>query len=123
MTTPELQKPTHLATDEKLSTSMWLRARMVSILTAVLGLTSFTVVYLTQSDTWATPDPRISVPGFVVTLIAGIAAVVRREKSGLWFAVAGVGLAGAAIVLGWFLMIAIILAAMLIAMLILKAVL
>jgi hypothetical protein len=64
---------------------------------------------------------RVTVPGFIVTAIASVASIARRERA--WpLAVGGVAAAAAALVLGWFLMIAIVLGAMAILMLILNTV-
>jgi len=65
---------------------------------------------VTQDQLWATPDPRISVPAFALTAVAAIASIARRERAyPLWLL--GLGLAAAALVLGWFLMLVVIVAA------------
>ena len=68
---------------------------------------SFVVVAVTQEQIWSTPDWRISVPGFAVTAIAALASIARRERAyPLWLL--GLGLAAASLVLGWFLMLAVV---------------
>ena len=43
------------------------------------------VVMVSQEQIWSTPDWRIGVPGFVVTLIAATVAIARREKSSAYW--------------------------------------
>ena len=87
-----------------------------------LGALSFVIVAVTQQPLWSTPDPRISIPGFAITAIAAIVSIGRRERA-YPFWLAGLGLAGAALVLGWFLMLALIVAATCVLILILHSVL
>ena len=87
----------------------------------VLGALAFVVVAATQEPLWSTPDPRISVPAFVVTAAAAIVSIARRERA-YPFWLGGLGLAGAALVLGWFLMFALIVAAAAVLILILHSV-
>jgi len=68
------------------------------------------------------PDPRLTVPGFAATAIAAAASVARREPRAFWLWALGLGLAGAAIVLGWFLMLSIVAVATASVILILHAV-
>ncbi|MCX5747028.1 MAG: hypothetical protein NT062_31545 [Proteobacteria bacterium] len=121
MTAPPLLKPPHLAPAEATSRTAWLRARALSLAAFGLGLVSFMIVSMSQHELWATPDWRISLPGFVVTAVVAGLALARRAK-GWPFWLCGLGLAGAAVVLGWFLMISIIVGVTLIVMLILHAV-
>ena len=79
-------------------------------LSLVLGALAFIVVAVSQTQIWTTPDWRISVPAFVLTGAAAVAAVVRKERSSTYWLL-GLGLAGAALVLGWVLMLAIIIGA------------
>jgi hypothetical protein len=99
----------------------WLARRPAGAIAVALGLASFVVVAVAQPALWATPDPRLSVPGLAVTGVAAVASIARRERAyPLWLA--GLGLAGAAVVLGWFLMLAIVLGATVALILILHAV-
>ena len=75
-----------------------------------LGILAFVVVAVSQDALWSAPDPRISVPAFAVTAIAAGISVARRERA-YSLCLAGLGLAGAALVLGWFLMLAIVIGA------------
>jgi hypothetical protein len=100
----------------------WLAQRPAAVLALVLGLASFVVVAVAQPALWATPDARLSVPGLAVTAVAALASIARREPGGYPWWLAGLGLAGAAIVLGWFLMLAIVIGATAALILILHAV-
>jgi hypothetical protein len=116
-----LEKPDHLK-PEATSAPAWLAQRKAATSAAVLGLVSFLVVAITQGEVWATPDWRISVPGFVLTAVVSAASLARRERNAYWLWGLGLALAAAAIVLGWFLMIAIVIGAAAVLILILHAV-
>lgn len=115
-----LEKPAHLRPADP-SASGWLAQRPAGLAAAILGLLTFIVVAISQGQLWATPDWRISVPGFVLTAAAACVSVARRETRAYPLWLLGVGLAGAALVLGWFLMVAIVIGATAILMLILHA--
>lgn len=84
-----------------------------------LGLITFIVVSVSQQQFWSTPDWRISVPGFSLTAFTALISIVRREHGpGFW--ALGVGMAAAALVLGWFMMLAIVIGATLLLMFILS---
>ena len=113
-----LPKPAHL---DAPAPNEWLAHHGAGVLALALGALAFIVVAVTQDQLWSTPDARISIPGFVVTLAAAIVAIARREKSSaLWLL--GLGMAGAALVLGWFVMLAIVIAATALLILILHSV-
>ena len=118
---PELSKPDHLKPVEPQSAGAWLAKRPAALAAGVLGALAFLVVAISQGEVWATPDWRISVPGFAATAIASLISLARREPRGYWIWGIGLALAGAAIVLGWFLMVAIIIAAAAVLILILHA--
>lgn len=112
-----LDKPDHLRPDGD-----WLASHVAGVVALALGALAFVIVAVTQEPMWSTPDPRVSVPSFVVTAIAAFASISRRERAApLWLA--GLGLAGAALVLGWFLMLALIVAATAVLIVILHSVL
>lgn len=100
----------------------WLGQRKAAALALALGVASFVVVAIAAGELSSTPDPRLTVPGFAATAIAAIASVVRREPRGYWLWALGLGLAAATLVLGWFLMLAIVVGATAIVILILHAV-
>jgi hypothetical protein len=115
-----LTKPEHLR-DVPSTRRAWLAQRPAALAALALGVLAFIVVAATQQVVWATPDWRISVPAFAVTAIAALVSIYRRERaSRLWLA--GLGFAAAALVLGWFLMLAIVIGATLLLMLIISTV-
>lgn len=103
------------------SAASWLARRPAGLAAAVLGILAFIVVAIGQGDLWATPDWRLSVPGFALTAIAAGVSIARRERGAYPLWLIGLGAAGAALVLGWFLMVAIVVGATAILMLILHA--
>ncbi len=115
-----MDKPEHLKPATAVGRVEWLRGHAAGVAALGLGLVAFALAAMTQHGAWSSPDWRISVPGFVVTLAASVASLVRREKAWLLWPI-GLGLAAAALVLGWFLMIAVIIGATLIVMLIVHA--
>jgi hypothetical protein len=115
-----LTKPAHLS-DVPSTRGEWLAQRPAGIVALVLGVIAFVVVAVTQTHLWSTPDWHISVPAFAVTAIASLVSIARRERAHpLWLV--GLGFAAAALVLGWFLMFAIVIGATAILMLILHTV-
>ena len=112
-----LTKPDHLGAGQ----SSWLAQNPAGLVAVASGILAFVIVAVSQPQLWATPDWRISVPAFGVTAAAATVAIARRERAyPLWLF--GVGLAGAALVLGWFVMLAIVIAATAVAIAILHAV-
>ena len=115
-----LAKPEHLR-DVPMSRAQWLAKRPFALASLGLGIIAFIVVTVTQEQMWTTPDWRISVPGFAATAVASLVSIARSEKGhALWLV--GVGLAGAALVLGWFMMFAIVIGVTLVLMLLLQTV-
>jgi hypothetical protein len=114
-----LEKPVHLR--PAASRRGQLAQRPAGAVAAALGLLSFIVVAVAQPALWSTPDWRISVPGLVATAIAALIAIARREPACYALGLAGLGLAIAALVLGWFLMLAIVIGATVVLVLILHA--
>jgi hypothetical protein len=116
-----LTKPSHLR-PALASRWAWLTRRPAGALAAALGLISFIAVAVAQPTLWATPDGRISVPGLVATSIAALISIARREHAAYPLWLGGLGLAAAALVLGWFLLLAIVIGATVVVILILHAV-
>ncbi len=116
-----MEKPSHLAPADP-SASSWLATRPAALAAGVLGLISFIVVAIAAGELGVTPDWRISVPGFALTAIASIVSIARKERGGYMIWMIGLGLAGASLILGWFLMVAIVIGAAVIAVLILHAI-
>lgn len=100
----------------------WLARRPAGVAAAVLGLAAFIAVAVAQPTLWSTPDWHLSVPGLAAAAIAALISIARREHAAYPLWLAGLGLAGAALVLGWFLLLAIVLGATLAVILILHAV-
>ena len=85
----------------------WLGAHAFGLAAFALGVAAFLTVSLTAKELWATPDWRVSVPFFVATAALAAASLMRRERA-VALPLLGVALAGAAVVLGWFLVTAIV---------------
>jgi hypothetical protein len=85
----------------------WFAAHVGGLIALALGVTGFVVVSLTARELWATPDWRISVPFLIATVAAAVVSLVRRERA-IVLPLLGVGFAAAAVVLGWFLLTAIV---------------
>lgn len=117
MSEPPLPKPDHLSPQR----GAWLAQHVAGASALALGVLSFVVVATTQDRLWSTPDWRISAPGFALAALAALASFARREKM-YALALAGLGFAGAGLVLGWFLMLALVIGATVVVILILHAV-
>jgi len=115
-----LTKPAHLR--PAVGRRAWLAQRPAGVIALALGLASFIVVAVGQPELWSTPDLRLSLPGAIAASIAAVASLARREPGAYPLWLVGLGLAAAAMVLGWFLMLAIVIGATLILILILHAV-
>ena len=89
------------------SSPNWFTAHVAGLCALVLGVVGFAVVSLTTEKFWATPDWRLTVPILVATVAAATVSIVRRERA-VALPLLGVGLAAAAVVLGWFLITAIV---------------
>ncbi|MFT3696114.1 MAG: hypothetical protein QM831_23450 [Kofleriaceae bacterium] len=114
-----LTKPDHL---DKPVANHWFAKHAVGTIALSLGILTFIVAMVSSHHVFATPDPRITVPAFVLTAGASLWAYLRKEHSGtLWLI--GLGLAGASLVLGWILMLAIVLGATLLLILLFHSVL
>lgn len=101
MVDPPLPRPEHLAPTP---------GRAAGIIALALGVLAFVIAAAVRDRVWAPTDLRVGLPGFFATCLAGGISLARRERA-YGFALAGIGLAGAGLVLGWFLMFAIVLGA------------
>ena len=115
-----LERPAHLQPEG--GGGSWLGRRKAAAVALALGVVSFLVAALAQGELSSMPDWRLTVPGLAATAVASAASIARREPRGYWLWALGLGLAGAALVLGWFLMLAIVIGATAIVILILHAV-
>ena len=77
---------------------------------------------MSQRELWSTPDWRISVPAFAVTAIAAAPRSPGASAAHIRLWCLGLGLAAAALVLGWFLMLSIVIGVTAILIVILHAV-
>lgn len=102
-----ITKPDHLQ-PAPIEPRVWMQRRTGGLAALALGVLTFIVVAVSQHPIFSNADPRISIPGFAITLVAAIASLVRREPA-YPFWLAGLGLAGASLVLGWVVLIAIVL--------------
>lgn len=103
-----LPRPAHLAPAGEGS---WLAQRAAGAVALALGVVAFAVVAAVHGARAELPPWWLSAPGVAATAVAAAVSIARRERGayGLW--VAGLGIAGASVVLGWFLTIAIVIAA------------
>lgn len=99
----------------------WLLRHLAGVIGFALGVAGFVVVAVQQDQIWSTPDWRIAAPFVVATLVAAAISVARRE--GFWaLPFVGVGLAAAALALGWVVITAIVVLATVVVIVILHAV-
>jgi hypothetical protein len=115
----ELDKPTHFAVAE--GHGRWLARNTASLAALAIGVIGLVVVTVSQDALWTTPDPRLTVPLLAAAATASTIAIVRREKAyPAWLV--GLGVSLATLVLGWFVMVAIVVVATAILVAILHAV-
>jgi hypothetical protein len=85
-------------------TGDWIRKHLAGLAAVTLGLVAIAVaslIYWTgEGEVLRQPNPWVTTPLLVVTLVAAVASLVRREGVYTLSAV-GVGLAAAAMVIGW----------------------
>jgi|GEM_PF-1607131 len=106
---PAPLRPSTFASGGPAPLGPWIAAHAFGLLALVAGAVGFVVIALHQDQLWSAPDPRLTVPFFVGTLVLAVMSLARRERiPGL--PVVGLGLAALALVLGWFLVMAIIVA-------------
>lgn len=115
-----LEKPAHLQPPGE--GGSWIAQRKAGALALALGALSFVIVAVVHGELSSTPAFWLTVPGLVATAAASAASLARREPRGYWLWGLGLGLAAAAVVLGWFLMLAIVIGATAVVILILHAV-
>jgi hypothetical protein len=81
----------------------WLVAHLAGAIAFAIGAIGFVAIAFTQDPLWSTPEPQRSLPVLAAAAIAAAIALARREGA-IAVPLAGVGLAAAAAVLGWFLL-------------------
>lgn len=87
--------------------AQWLAHHAFGLAALVVGAIGFVVTFMVQDPLWSMPDHRLTVPFFGLALVLGVVSVARKEGT-LVLAVSGVALAALAMVLGWFLVMALI---------------
>ncbi len=99
----------------------WFAQHAVGLGTLVLGAIAFVVIAVSQDKLWSVPDWRLSVPFFVGTLVGAVVSLARKEGLPI-LPLGGLGLAAVAMAMGWFLIMAAIVAVIAILILILSMV-
>ncbi len=114
-----LEKPAHLVeVDEP-----WLLQRKAGVLALGLGVVAFLVVAVVHGvGTSGMPPLALTLPGLGVVAVVSLVSLARREPGAYPLWLIGLALAAAAVVLGWFLMIAIVIGAAAVLIIILHAV-
>jgi hypothetical protein len=113
-----LEKPTHLGVAD----GPWLGKRMAAVAALALGILSFFVVAIVHGAGESLPPAHVSVPGLALTALAAGASLWRREPGAYPLWLLGLAAALVAVVLGWFLMIAVVVGAAAVLIVILHAV-
>ena len=103
-----LPKPEHLA-PPKMEPKDWIRTHVFGLAALLVGVAAFIVVTILQRTLWSQPEWRITVPLFVVATALGATSMARKEGS-YGLPLLGIALAAAAMVMGWFLIMAIVIA-------------
>jgi hypothetical protein len=99
----------------------WLRHHAAGLVALTLGALAFIVVTLQPQPLWAAPDWRITVPFLLATLVAAVVSFARKEGTPV-VPLLGVGIAASTLVLGWFFVVAAVVAVTVSLMLILTTV-
>lgn len=87
--------------------ALWAVAHAASLVTLALGVVAFIVAAALQNDLWAQPSLKLTIPFLVVTVAAAVVSFARGERAVI-LPLLGVALAAAAMVLGWFLVMGIV---------------
>jgi hypothetical protein len=101
--------------------AQWLAKNATGLAALIVGAVGFVVTFMVQDPLWSMPDHRLTIPFFGLALVLAVVSVARREST-LVLPVAGVALAALAMVLGWFLVMALIVAVAAIVILIMSMV-
>jgi hypothetical protein len=102
-----LTRPDHL---DSMPTTGWIARNPAGCVALAVGVIGFAIVVLSQQTLWSPPDGRIAWPVLGAVGVASAIALVRRERGFATWLV-GLGFAAAGLVLGWFVMFAIVIAA------------
>ncbi|MBK7076197.1 MAG: hypothetical protein IPH44_28290 [Myxococcales bacterium] len=121
MTTPDPSLRPAAAAAGPEPAAQWVAKNATGLAALVVGAVGFVVTFMVQDPLWSMPDHRLTVPFFGLALVLAVVSVARRERT-LVLPVAGVALAALAMVLGWFLVMAMIVAVAAIVILIMSMV-
>jgi hypothetical protein len=78
----------------------WFRDHAMGLLALAIGVAGFIAVATQQQEFWAQPDLRLSVPFLIASIAVGVVSMARREGA-IYLPLLGIGLAAAAMVLGF----------------------
>lgn len=81
----------------------WVAQHGYGLAALVVGALAFATVALTQERLWTNGDLRIALPFFAVTVALAATALAKREGARA-LPMLGLGLAAAAVVMGWVLL-------------------
>jgi hypothetical protein len=98
----------------------WLRARVAAAVALVMGVAVLVASAALRAGAWDASDPRLAGLGAAATGVVAAISLVRKEPArGL--VLAAVGLAVAAVVIGWLMTVAVVIAAVAVAVALLHA--
>ena len=97
----------------------WFKHHVIGLVTLLIGVVGFVIVAINQKEFWDQPDWRMTLP-FLIATIAGAVVSISRREGAIAIPLLGVGAAGAAMVLGFFIIFACVLAGTALAILILS---
>lgn len=86
----------------------WFANHAVGLITLLVGVVGFIIVAVNQEQFWDQPDWRLTAP-FLAATIAGAVVSIAKKEGAVALPLLGVGAAGAAMVLGFFLIFAAVL--------------
>ena len=115
-----MEPPLRKATETPASVN-WFAQHAVGLGTLVVGAVAFVVATFSQDALWAMPSWKLTLPFFMATVVGTVVSLARKEGLPV-LPLGGLGMAGVAMVMGWFLVMAAIIAVTAIVILIMSAV-
>ena len=98
----------------------WLRLRPAAVVALLFGAAVFVVSAVLRAGVWDGSDPRIAGLGAAATAVVVAISLVRKEPARGLLA-AAVGMAVAALVIGWLIAVAVVIAAVAVALAVMHA--